>query len=365
MYLWFAAAIDAHSPGGVARNVLELSEGLRARGHTIRRLYCGKHRWRRNYLIFALELGIRLVWSLRSHTPDAIIARSTDASACLLLKALLHIPVKVVLHNHGWEERINELEARAASLNKPAPQTTLLAQLVRFPLLRFTYFAGDGVICGTLSDIKWLAHRYPARQRHFYIPNGAQLPDEEICWHYRDTIPSAFLCVGQFSWRKNVTYCIALMARLHKKMPNTHMTLLGCGPKKPVQEYLRRRHPDLDLELVPHVSMEAMTDRYQKHPFVMTASRFEGGHTLVLLEAMAHGCVVFASKIQAHTEFIHGAANGILLENIDVEADCAAIEDALGDKELLHNLRIRARRTAERNLWSRQVQRLERVIKCL
>jgi len=110
MKVWFAADLPEGSFGGVARSMHELAAGLRHRGHDaaiITRETTGS----KNYLTFALKLGIRFLLCGKGR-PDWIIARSTDGVFCALIIRLLRLKTGMILHNHGWEEKVYEFEKK-------------------------------------------------------------------------------------------------------------------------------------------------------------------------------------------------------------------------------------------------------------
>jgi glycosyltransferase involved in cell wall biosynthesis len=113
---------------------------------------------------------------------------------------------------------------------------------------------------------------------------------------------------------------------------------------------------------VPQVSLERMEDWYRQCPYMITSTRYEGGHALTILEAMSFGCVVFASAIPAAREIIRHRHNGILLKGGRVDDDAEVIRDVVADRSLVDALGRHGFGTAQRNRWERQGERLMRVL---
>ncbi|MBD3393079.1 MAG: glycosyltransferase [Chitinivibrionales bacterium] len=363
MSIWFAAAVPGTSNGGVARNVRSLAAGLAARGHVVRTFFGAAEGLRSCYLTFAFEMGARLLMRMLS-PPDIIVARSGDAVFCAIVAKCLRRKTAILLHNHGWEERIVGLERSAPAGAWPHPHTTFKARLVRLPLLRLCYRLCDACVCGTITDIRWLRERYPrANTRHIYVPNGVD-PAPEIAHHSGAHGPLRFLCVGAFVWRKNIRHTLSVFSRIRAMHPHSELVLLGCGQPSGIPEVLDALGCRDSVTLVPEAPMHEMSEWYRRCPCSISSSRYEGGHTLALLEAMSFGCVVFASDIPAHREFIRKGRNGFLITGVDAQDDARRVLEALSDAAALTAVRESAARTAARHNWARQVRRLERMLPC-
>jgi hypothetical protein len=64
------------------------------------------------------------------------MARSFDGVLCALACRVLYLSTRMILHNHGWEEYVYDVERRLPANLGAVPRTTWKAKLVRFPLLR-------------------------------------------------------------------------------------------------------------------------------------------------------------------------------------------------------------------------------------
>jgi glycosyltransferase involved in cell wall biosynthesis len=304
---------------------------------------------------FMVQLALQ--WILAgSHRPQWIIARSTDGLLCALLCKLLRSPTRVLLHNHGWEEKVYALEKTLPRSVLSSP-TTWKAHCLRFPLLRATLACSGGCISGTLAEVRWLCKRYP-RHSHkmFYLPNGVSNIDIQQNWQQSD--PSHYLAVGTLTWKKNLDYVVKVFDHIARHDPRAHLWLVGTGSGS------LRLAPQLSerVSIVPTVKPHAMVEYYRNCSTMLCAARYEGGHSLALLEAMAQGMVVCATPIDSTREFIRHGHNGILIEGREPQADAQLIRDFLTNAPLKQTLQTNARATAARNSWQRQGQRLERIL---
>ena len=201
MKVWFVTSIPASSTGGVNRSILTLSGGLKKAGYRVRLIYADSPR-QQNYLLFALKAaGILLLNILNS--PDMIIARSTDGVFCALLAKTLKLKTRVILFNHGWEEKVFEAERRLPFSIVTNP-TTWKSRLIRFPLLRLALSLCTYCVCGTIEEARWIGRKYhDAKKKLSVIPNGINVP-ASLFWPGQEYFPpvSSWLVVlhGKKTW---------------------------------------------------------------------------------------------------------------------------------------------------------------------
>src|SRR5271157_2005818 len=227
MNIWFAANIPEDSCGGVSRSMRELSSGLQKHGHCTTIVYGARGAVRGNYFLFALALCKRLLLHA-AQPPDWIIARSTDGVVCALAAKIFGMKTKIALHNHGWEERVYEVEKRLAHDLAPAT-TTWRARLLRFPMLRATIFLTTCCLSGTLVEMRWLARRYPlCRKKLRYLPNGVQVGQSPY-WNQQPAAASNFLTVGGNTWKKNLRNTTGIFKTIVPQLPGARLIMVGTG----------------------------------------------------------------------------------------------------------------------------------------
>jgi glycosyltransferase involved in cell wall biosynthesis len=363
MDIWFAANIPEDSYGGVGRSMRELSEGLKKCGYRTTIVFGDTGMLGCNYLVFALKLCVRLLANV-GNPPAWIIARSTDGVLCAAAVKILRLKTKVALHNHGWEEYAYEMEQKLPRTVISSP-TSWKARVLRFPLLRASLLLCDCCLSGTLFETRWLARRYPRlRKKMRYLPNGVGARQDQY-WPKDREAPLNILAVGGLTWKKNIEHSIAVFNRIADRMPEAGLFLIGAGFNKGDAPQVLKdlwRDKEERIVVVPEEKPEHMSKWYTQCPFVISSSRFEGGHSLVILEALSYGCVVFATDLPSTKEIISHAGNGILIGGVSAEDDAKVIIDMVDKKDPLANIRQNAYRTARRNRWERQVGRLEDIL---
>ena len=355
MNIWFAANIPLGSSGGVARSMQGLAEGLQRLGHRTE-IVVNASNTGGGYLVFALKLTLRLLFHIVNQ-PDWIIARSTDGIGCALLIKALALKTRVAIHNHGWEEYAYEFEKRLP-VGLVFPRTTWKARIIRFPLLRACLALSSSCICGTISEIRWLKKKYPRHHRKFrYLSNGVHVVDRGF-WLDQNEIPLHIVSIGSFTWKKNLNHTIAVFEEMVRHLPQSRLFLIGTG----LEKHQIPRQLIEEISVVPEVNPSEMSKWYMTCPYLISSSRYEGGHSFALLEAMSFACVVIASAISSSAEIIQNKCNGLLITGVDAKDDAAAISALLKEKERLVHMRRRAFCSARRNRWERQMKRMERIL---
>lgn len=357
MNIWFAADIPEDLYGGVSRSMYELASGLKYHGHRVD-IYTRDKIGSKNYLTFSMKLGIRFLLSGRNR-PDWIIARSSDGIICALIIRLLGLKTKAILHNHGWEEKVYALEKKLPRTIVAAP-TTWKSTVIRFPLLRLMLRMCRYCMSGTIQEIRYLGDKYPnVRNKLVYLPNGTDVQPEEY-WNNRDEYPYTFLSVGNITWKKNIRHTVRVFSHIKEKLPDAQLYCIGTGTDDTVlQNYITSGMADITN--ISSVPFKEMVTWYKKCPFMIASSRYEGGHSLAILEAMSFGITVFASEIPSNRELIHDRVNGYLITGSDVKADADSIFNTL-TQGTNQTVRERAVATAKLNRWNRQATRLERIL---
>ena len=150
-----------------------------------------------------------------------------------------------------------------------------------------------------------------------------------------------FGCVARLDPIKGISYLIEAMAEVVKQRPSSHLLLVGDGSER---ETLQHRCEALGLK--DHVSFAG----FQKEPGpfmdvmdVFVLASINEGMGRVILEAMARGKPVIATRVGGVPEIVEEGQTGLLVP----AADAAALADAMlkmaGDRGSLEHMGRRAR----------------------
>lgn len=149
---------------------------------------------------------------------------------------------------------------------------------------------------------------------------------------------------GRLVPEKGYDILIDAFARVHAEHPAATLTIYGDGPlRADLQARIDRRGLARRVTLAGHVA-DLGPPLAQADLFVL-ASRREGFGN-VLVEAMAAGTPVIATRCGGPDSFIRHGDNGWLVPSEDPQALAAQIADLLGDPARLRSTVASARRTA-------------------
>ena len=131
-------------------------------------------------------------------------------------------------------------------------------------------------------------------------------------------------------------------------------TVAGDGPDMPALRRACRAHADR-IKLLGAVAPEAVPRLLAEHDILLFPSRYEG-LGLVLVEAMACGCVPVASRIQGVTDHVvDDGKTGLLFPVGSASGAAGAIRRLVDDRDLRRRLAAAAMASARQRFDSRDV----------
>lgn len=163
-------------------------------------------------------------------------------------------------------------------------------------------------------------------------------------------IPRRVLFTGRLEFRKGVHVLIRAVPLVLEKIPDATFLFLGsdCG----VKDYVQKKSRELGIEhaviLMDQVPRDQMAEYYRQCQVCVVPSLWEN-HPYAILEAMACGRTVIASKIGGIPEIIQDGLNGMLVPAGSFVSLASAIENVLRDEALNERLSRNARHYIERN----------------
>jgi len=350
MRVWFVAFVPPGEGGGVLQNVRSCARELERTGMEVTCLFMPRGWGGKNYIFFAAWVFVKLLISRRR--PHWCIARSSDAFFCALLRPLCFPAVKIALHNHGWERRVGEIAARL-----PGRQTnrfgSMRSRLVRYPLCEATLKRADLCLCGTHNEIRWMADRYPGITCCL-VPNGVVTP--RIPAHREPPGSSlSLLTVGPATWRKNLAYAVRVYGALHAAGRSVRLTCVGADTAfAPLADLDESARANVDCRRPE--TFAGMARLYADHDALLFTSWYEGGHPLVVLEALAAGCLVFGVPVPALREVIVPKKNGCFINGTVAVQDARTIIEVWDAPSQWQKIVHEGHRTAGHHSWERSVQ---------
>jgi glycosyltransferase involved in cell wall biosynthesis len=139
------------------------------------------------------------------------------------------------------------------------------------------------------------------------------------------------LCVARLAPEKGHFVLLDALARLRDEGVNFRCTLIGDGPlRSEVESRLQELRLDSMITLAGSLDPEGVSNAYRTADVVVLAS-FSEGVPVVLMEAMAHGRPVVATRVGGVPELVQDGTNGLLV----APGNAGALANAL--KRILDN----------------------------
>jgi glycosyltransferase involved in cell wall biosynthesis len=349
---------------GVGTLVFELAQQLDTTGHTVRVLVRRAAEGDRlavrvpgAKLLFPLRCAWRYVGLARHGRFDVVHLHESDGVLVALavrLARLLGRPagaarVVATLQVSYRRERlaVRRLRSGGRTIARPTAGEWLFAWL-RAPLLalagRLTAKLADAVVAPSRVTARELEADYGCRVSAV-IANGVTPPE------LPPRPPAAegveVLYAGRLRTRKAVAVLVEAFATVHAQAADARLRLLGDGEQRPaLEEQARRLGLGEAIRFEGAVPHQRMGELYAAADLFCLPSLYEG-FPLAILEAMAAGLPVVATRVAGNPEAVEDGVHGRLVEAEDVAGLAAALLELIGDDEGRRRMGRQARRRVE------------------
>jgi phosphatidylinositol alpha-mannosyltransferase len=187
----------------------------------------------------------------------------------------------------------------------------------------------DGKIAVSPAARDLVAHYFPGE--YVIIPNGIDVerfgsrtvrPIER----YMDGRPN-ILFVGRLEKRKGFEYLLRAFVQVKVAVPGVRLLVVGAFDKEDKAPYVQfaRKHGLHEVRFIGYVSSDDIPRYYRTaHVFCAPSTGFES-FGIVLLEAMAAGVPIVASKIPGYCHVLTDGREGLMVEPGDPEALAQAL----------------------------------------
>ncbi len=283
------------------------------------------------------------------------------SSFLLLLRLLFKSEVDLV-HAHGWDPAlVGGLFSRVFGVpliltvhGIPRPRepiSRMVFQFLESLILALCSSQYSRIIALTNSDKSRLVELGVSEETIDVIPNGIGIREFERI-HPRDfrdkcgISPEVFLVlfVGRLHEQKGVETLLRAAERL--KEDDVSFVIVGSGHKKKEYGNLAQELRIQNILFTGEVEREILLSAFAASDVFVLPSIFEG-LPYVVLEAMASGKPVVASKLPGLAEVITDGGNGILFEVGDDEALAQAIQNLKDDRRMVKRMGEANRELAE------------------
>jgi glycosyltransferase involved in cell wall biosynthesis len=257
---------------------------------------------------------------IKKHQPDVIQCNAGDTlKFAVLSKKML-----------GWKQPVIARNASMVSLYINNPLTKWING--------FWYKNVDCIISVSESSKKDINALFPVTlPKTTVIPVGIELvPPQQVEWKGA-AAEKHIIHVGGFSFEKNHPGLLAIYKKYLEKHPNTHLHLLGEGPKKIEMEKLSET---LNLgDKITFYGWVSNPMNYVRKADVLVLPSIIEGLPGVILEAMISNVVTVAYNVGGVSEVVQNGKTGYLIKKNDEAGFVLAIEKAIyeDNQKLIQN----------------------------
>lgn len=389
-----------HFVGGYELGCLDVVEGLKARGHQVCVLTSthgvGKpqrdgsvYRWLETDFGSEIRAGARgLIRLLRKESangrafkrlcatfkPDLIYAWNLThiSISVIFLAQKIGLPVCFYVSDHWLSRWESDLWYTQARRGHRRPSSRLAWQPVKL------YLRASGLLPGPDMDLSHV--QFTSRYlKQAAIEAGKPVSEAEVIHWGIDTDkfaynqaardPGRLLYVGQIAPHKGVHTAVEALKIIteHPCYKSTTLTIVG-GPD--YGGHVRGMVSSLGLErnvsftgLIPR---EELPEIYRQHDLFVFPSVWEEPFSIALLEALASGLAVVATRTGGSPEILESNVNALTFMKEDASACAAQILRLFNDPELFDRVRLNGRRTVEEHFkFDSMVDKIERSLKRL
>jgi glycosyltransferase involved in cell wall biosynthesis len=219
------------------------------------------------------------------------------------------------------------------------------------PLIRRIWCHAETVVAKSEREIEMI-HAVDPNASCLLIPNGVDLaafmPNEATC----EAGPLRLLCVGRLIERKGQHHLIEAVKRLMDEKIDVRLDLVGTGDARSDNEAQVDRLGLADrVRFMGYVPREKIAEHYvATHVFVLPS--YNEGMSVALLEAMASGLAVVATRAAITPELVEPEANGLVFDWGDVERLTEHLRRLAQDRFLVRRMGKESRVRAESCSWT-------------
>lgn len=169
------------------------------------------------------------------------------------------------------------------------------------------------------------------------------------------------LFVSNLQKRKGAQHLIKVIPQIIQELPNTNFVIVGEGPYRKYLENLSNRLQIKNkIIFTGHLSPKKLLEAYHAADVFVLPSAFEGLPT-VILEAMASGVPVVASKVGGIPSVIQNGITGFLVNYGDMEQIAEAVTNILSSEKLAKLMGKNGKKISKNYAWSIIYKKIEDV----
>lgn len=297
-------------------------------------------------VVFMAGASYRCISLMRRFRPDVVLAffGLPSGGVAWLLNTLYGIPYVVSL--------------RGGDVPGFRPYDFWLYHRIAEPLLHVIWRRASSIVANS-AGLRDLARRFDSNVDIAIVSNGVDVhryADTERKWS-----PARVLSVGRIVHQKGLDLAIRALSELQDL--EWSWRVAGDGPQlSALENAVRERNIDGRVQFVGWQSTDQLRKEYADSNLFLFPSRHEGMPNAVL-EAMASGLPVIATRIAGNEELVVDGQTGILVPVEDASALREALRDLLADDHERARMGSAARARVEQDYgWQRAATEYQSIL---
>ena len=295
---------------------------------------------------FIFSASFRTFGLIRPFKPDITLAffGLPSGAVALLLKWLYRIPYVVSL--------------RGGDVPGFRPYDFRIYHKLAAPFLHLIWGNADSIIANS-NGLQKLALAFDSRYTIPIISNGVDT--SQFTTPNRDWSPPRILSAGRVVYQKGFDLAMCALSQL--KDLEWIWTIAGDGPQMPMLKAMSKEYGINErIRFLGWLSSEQIKEQYAAANLFLFPSRHEGMPNAVL-EAMASGLPVVATKIAGNEELVVDGETGRLVPAEDVDALRESLRPLLVEAQMREQMGRAARQRVESSFsWAHVAQRYENIL---
>lgn len=358
--LLLASAIPDDVNSGMGRWTHEVAAALEQAGHSVTLWFADDlPRWARvgrAQFLTAPAACARMLARQRTAIDVAVVHEPLALWAALARRMGASLPPLVCMCHNVESKVFSVMRAAARRGQARLPSlSTVSTPLLRIPQSNGAIRLADAVACISREDAAWIQGRVRRKSGAvFTVPNGIRRDD----LRHREPRPrgAVALFVGGWLDVKGRRVLPPLWQAVARRRPDARLLLAGTGvePCRVLEDFPADVRDTVTV--VPGRLDRRGVQRCQDEADLLLAPSLSEGAPLALLEAMAAGMPVVATRVGGIPDIVTDGSDGLLFDPACPPDGAAQVLALLDDASLGTALGASARRTAEGFTWTRTAE---------
>jgi glycosyltransferase involved in cell wall biosynthesis len=343
----------------MSRYIHFVTDRLREAGHKVELLFANDLMTRNRNRLSRFVTPVRIVQAVRSRLAaggryDVVEVHEPIAAGYALARRFSRRLPPLLVTVYALEARSQEARIRyARAKRRPLGWRSRLGPISVVCQANLALRLADQVCVETSEDADYIQSRLGVPPHRVTIQHGGVGPEFF-------TQPSGgrngILFLGTWIERKGILDLVPAVSALLDRRPGVRFTVAGCGcSAEQVLSAFPNRHRS-NIRVVQKIADDAaLAELYRSHAVFAFPSTFEG-LPLVILEAAAAGLAIVTTSVCGMKDMIQNGQNGLLVRVGESVQLTAALDQLVGNPELVARLGRSARDSVRQFTWARSTE---------